>query len=132
VQITENDVAGTAQFAAAASSVSETEGTANVLVTRSGGSAGGPTVHWTITGGTAVHGDTPDDGVDYTGATSGEIVFAPNEASRAIPIAVRPRAGAQGPRSVTLGLDWADPVSVLGARTTTTLWILDGEVPDPD
>jgi hypothetical protein len=132
VQITENDVAGTAQFAAAVSSVSETQGTANVLVTRSGGGASGPTVHWTITGGTAVHGDTPEDGVDYTGATSGEIVFALNEAGRSIPIAVRPRAGAQGPRSVTLVLDWADPGSTLGARTTTTLWILDGEIADPD
>ena len=56
VQLVENDVGGTVQFAAAASSVSESQGTASVLVTRTGGSASAITVHWKVNGGTAVHG----------------------------------------------------------------------------
>jgi hypothetical protein len=70
--------------------------------------------------------------VDYTGSTSGVVVFDLNGVSRSIPIPVWPRAGAQGPRSVTLVLDWADGGGSLGARTTTTLWILDADIPDPD
>jgi Calx-beta domain-containing protein len=132
VRIAENDVAGSAQLAADASSVSEAQGTANVLVTRSGGNASGLKVHWTITGGTALHGGAPGPGVDYTGSTSGVVVFDLNGVSRSIPIPVWPRAGAQGPRSVTLVLDWADGGGSLGARTTTTLWILDADIPDPD
>ena len=132
VRIAENDVAGAAQFAGAASSVSETEGTANVLVTRSGGTASGLEVHWTITGGTAVHGGAPGPGVDYTGPTSGVSVFAQDEVSRSIPIPVWPRAASQGPRSVTLVLDSVDGGGTLGARTTTTLWILDADLPEDD
>jgi hypothetical protein len=132
VQIAENDVAGAAQFTVAASSVSETQGTANVLVTRSGGNASEVEVHWTITGGTAVHGGAPGSGVDYTGPTSGVVVFGLNEVSRSIPIPVWPRAGAQGPRSVTLLLDGTAGGGTLGARTATTLWILDADIPDAD
>ena len=47
------------------------------VVTRAGGSASGLKVHWTITGGTAVHDGAPGPGVDYTGATSGVVVFEP-------------------------------------------------------
>jgi hypothetical protein len=125
-------VAGAAQFAAAASSVSESQSTANVLVTRFGGNASGLKIRWTITGGTAVHGDTPGPGVDYTGPTFGVVVFELSEVSQSIPIPVWPRAGAQGPRSVTLVLDWAAGGGTLGARTTTTLWILDADIPDAD
>jgi Calx-beta domain-containing protein len=132
IQIAEDDVAGAAQFAAAASSVSESQSTANVLVTRSGGNASGLKIRWTVTGGTAVHGDTPGPGVDYTGPTFGVVVFELSEVSQSIPIPVWPRAGAQGPRSVTLVLDWAAGGGTLGARTTTTLWILDADLPDAD
>ena len=132
IRIAENDVAGAAQFAAAASSVSETQGTANVLVTRTGGSASGFEVHWTITGGTAVHGGAPGPGVDYTGPTSGVSVFDLNQVSQSIQIPVWSRAGSQGPRSVTLVLDWAAGGGTLGARTTTTLWILDADLPESD
>jgi len=132
IQIADNDVAGSAQFATAASSVSETEGTANVLVARSGGTASGLKIHWTITGGSAVHGGTPGPGVDYTGPVSGVLVFALNQVSQSIPIPVWPRSGGQGPRSVNVVLDWADGGGTLGARTSTTLWILDADVPDGD
>ena len=57
--------------------MSESQGTANVLVTRTGGSASAVTVHWTINGGTAVHGGDPGPGVDYTGETSGTVTVRP-------------------------------------------------------
>ena len=132
IKIAENDVAGAAQFAVDASSVSETQGTANVQVTRAGGSASGLEVHWTITGGTAVHDGAPGPGIDYTGATSGVVVFELNEISRSIQVPVGPRTGSQGPRSVTLVLDGAAGGGTLGARTTTTLWILDADLPESD
>ena len=132
IQIAENDVAGATQFATAASSVNEAQGTANVLVTRSGGTASGLKVHWTITGGTAVHGGAPGPGVDYTGPMSGVSVFDLNQVSQSILIPVWPRSGEQGPRSVTLVLDWADGGGTLGARTTTTLWIVDADAPEGD
>jgi hypothetical protein len=121
VQVIENDVAGTVQFAVPTTSVSEAQGTASVLVTRTGGSASAVTAHWTITGGTA----TPPD--DYTGPTSGTLTFGENQVSQGIPIPVVARPGAQGPRSVTLVLDLAGGGGALGAQSSATLWILDAD-----
>ena len=127
VQVAENDAAGTVQFAAPTSSVSESQGTASVLVTRTGGAASAVTVHWTITGGTAVHGAAPGPGVDYTGNTSGTLTFAQNQMSQGLTIAVAPRPNAQGPRSVELLLDLAGGGGALGVQTSATLWILDAD-----
>ena len=59
-------------------------------------------------------------------------MFDLNQVSQSILVPVWPRSGDQGPRSVTLVLDWADGGGTLGARTTTTLWILDADAPDGD
>jgi glucose/arabinose dehydrogenase len=119
IQVSDDDVGGTAQFAAAAVSASEAQGIAHVVVKRTGGSAGDITVHWTITGGTADHGD------DYTGPTGGTLAFGPGEMNRALDIALVDRPGSQGPRTITLHLDGAEGGGALGAQTATTLWILD-------
>jgi glucose/arabinose dehydrogenase len=124
IQITDNDVAGTVQFAAAASSVGEGQ-TATILVTRTGGSASDVTAHWTVAGGTAVHGATPGPAVDYTGPTGGTLTFG--QSPQTITIPVVNRSGSQGPRSIILVLDDADGGGQLGAQTTTTIWILDGD-----
>ncbi len=123
IQIAENDVGGTVQFAAAAKSVMEpgVETDVEVLVSRTGGSASGVTAHWQIAGGTAV------PGVDYTGATSGTVTFGLNDMSEAFKIKVKPRAGLQGPRSIQLLLDTAGSGGSLGAQTIATLWILDAD-----
>jgi glucose/arabinose dehydrogenase len=127
VTITENDVAGTLQFAVATTSVSEAQGTASVLVTRTGGSASAVTVDWTITGGTAVHGADLESDIDYTGPTGGTLTFALNQMSQALTIPVVDRAGTQGARTITLLLDGAGGGSRLGPQTTATLWILDAD-----
>ena len=121
VTIAENDVAGTLQFAAAAVSVSEAQGTARVRVTRTGGSASAVTVHWTISGGTA----TPP--ADYTGPSSGWLTFAENQTGQDVEIPIVDRAGAQVPRTITLLLDAAGGGGSLGVQTTATLWILDAD-----
>ncbi len=123
VTITENDVAGTLQFAAAATSASEAQGEVTVLVTRTGGSASAVTVDWVID----VDGGTADLGVDYTGPTGGTLTFALNETSRTLTIPVSYRADAQGPRTITLLLSGAGGGGALGVQTTTTLWILDAD-----
>jgi hypothetical protein len=123
VTITENDVAGTLQFAAAATSASEAQGEATVLVTRIGGSASAVTVDWAID----VDGGTADLGVDYAGPTGGTLTFALNETSRELTIPVLYRAGAQGPRTITLLLGGAGGGGALGVQTTTTVWILDAD-----
>ena len=127
VQLVENDVGGTVQFAGAASSVSESQGTASVLVTRTGGSASAVTVHWKVNGGTAVHGVDPVPGVDYMGETSGTLTFGEKQMSREIAIPVRNRPNAQGSRSVELLLDLAGGGAQLGGLTGATLWILDAD-----
>jgi hypothetical protein len=132
IQIADDDVAGSVQFGADASSASEAEGTASIRVTRSGGAASGVTVHWTITGGSAVHGEAPGTGVDYTGPLEGVLAFGPSQGSQSIPVSISRRTGAQGPRSVTLVLDGADGGGALGARTVTTLWIVDADDPAVD
>jgi glucose/arabinose dehydrogenase len=122
LQIFEDDVAGTVQFAAAASSVSESQSAASVLVTRTGGSASGVKAHWTIVGGTAIAG------VDFDGATSGWVPpFGDKQMSQGLAIPIKPRAGVQGPRSVKLLLDLPGGGGALGARISTTLWILDAD-----
>ena len=59
-------------------------------------------------------------------------VFDLNQVSQSTQIPVWSRAGSQGPRSVTLVLDWAAGGGTLGARTTTTLCILDADLPESD
>ena len=127
VTITENDVAGKIQFAAAANSVSEAQGTATVLVTRTGGEASGVTVHWRVNGGTAVHGIAPASSVDYMGETSGTLMFGEKQMSQALTIPIQYRPNAQGPRSVELLLDLAGGGGALGVQTSATLWILDAD-----
>ncbi len=122
VQIAEDDVAGTVQFATPTSSVSESQGPASVLVTRTGGNASGVRAHWTIVGGTAT------SGLDFTGPTSGWLPpLGEKQMSQGLTIPVVPRASAQGPRSIELLLDLADGGGALGAQTSATLWILDAD-----
>ena len=72
--ILENDVAGTLQFGGVAFAGGESSGTALVTVTRSGGAAGGVTVDYATSNGTATAG------ADYQ-AASGTLTFAAGETS---------------------------------------------------
>jgi glucose/arabinose dehydrogenase len=127
VTIGEDDAAGTLQFAVAATTVSEAQGAASILVTRTGGKASAVTVTWAVAGGTAAHDNTPGPGVDYTGPTSGTLTFGLEDMSEELTIPVVNRAGVQGPRTITLLLSTPGGGGALGVQTTTTLWILDAD-----
>ena len=68
--ITDNDQAGAVQFGAATYSVKEDAATARISVTRSGGTAGGATVDYATSDGTATAVD------DYDLTVSGTLTFA--------------------------------------------------------
>jgi glucose/arabinose dehydrogenase len=121
VQILNDDVGGAIQFGASVSSLNESQGTASLPLVRTGGSASGARVHWTVAGGSAVAG------IDYTGPANGWLPFGFQQMTQSIPIQVLARPGTQGPRSITLQLDNADGGGTLGAQTTSTLWIVDAD-----
>jgi hypothetical protein len=80
--VANNDVAGTAQLAAAAFSGLASRGSVAITVTRTGGKAGPASVQYTTSDGTAAAG------TDYT-ATTGTVTFGAGEMSKTftIPIA---------------------------------------------
>ena len=121
VTITDNDLGGTVQFSGASSSVAEKGGTAKLVVSRTGGTAGGVTVDWTITGGTATVG------ADYQGTTSGTLSFGANVASQTLSIPITDDSLAEGSETVSLTLSNPMGGSELGTRTTTLLTITDDE-----
>ena len=126
--IADNDAGGTLQFAPAAVGVGEWAGTASLTVARSGGAAGGVTVAWSVTGGSAVHGAPDDPGADYTGPTSGVLAFGPGVTSQSIPLALLNHAGPQGPRTILVGLSLPTGGAHLGPAATATVTVLDDEV----
>jgi hypothetical protein len=83
--IREDDIAGSVQFDAAAYAVGEEAAFATLTVTRTGGNAGGVTVRYATSNGTATASQ------DYT-ATYGTLTFAVNETSKTHrPSSGRPR-----------------------------------------
>jgi hypothetical protein len=118
VTIKDNDAAGKAQFSAAGYSVAGSTGEATITVTRSGGAAGGATIHYSTADASAV------DGTDYT-ATSGTLTFADNEKSRTFTVDVT-NAGVTDGSAVhlTLSLDSPGGGIATGEPATATLWII--------
>jgi hypothetical protein len=106
--ITDNDVAGTVQFAAGAFTVDEGAGTAHVIVRRSGGAAAGTGISYTVTGGSA----TP--GADFT-LSGGALTFARGATTATIPITLVADALAEGPETIELTLSDPTGGAVLGA-----------------
>ena len=126
--INDNDPAGVFRFSAGASTV--TEGASlpvlvNVTVTRSGGSGGGVTVRWRITGGTAVVGDVSAAGVDVVTPTSGVLTFGPGVTSRVIPVQIDPDSDVEPNETLLFALGAPSPAGTIGSPATATLVIVD-------
>ena len=122
--ITNNDVAGTVQFSAAAYSVAENaaSGLATITVTRTGGAASAVTVHYAAgPGGTAV------DGTDYT-AQAGDLTFGAGITGQTFTVPIIDTVSAEGNRTVALVLSSPGGGATLGAQKTATLTIVDDEV----
>ena len=122
--IVNEDLAGQVQFVGTGTySVKENAGSATITVTRSGGAAGGVTVAYASSDGTAVAGK------DYT-AVSGTLSFGPGVMSRSFSVTVINNTIVDGPRTVNLTLSAPGGGAVLGTQATAVLTIQDILHPD--
>jgi len=109
----------TAQFSAPTYTVSETAGTATIVVTLSSGGSTSPVdVNFVTSGGTAVAG------VNYKPA-SAMLVFSPGQTSQSVAIAVIHDFEVTGPLTVDLALFSPSPGVMLGTPSTAVLTIQD-------
>jgi hypothetical protein len=124
LEILDDDVGGAVQFGAASYTVAEAAGTALITVTRTGSTAGGATVQYSTSDGTAAAG------ADYTAITSGTLTFAVGESTKTFPVAIVSDATAEGVETVNLTLSSPGPntTTTLGVRTTAVLRIVDDEL----
>ena len=116
--ITEDDLGGLIAFAGPAFVVAQSAGPATVAVSRTGGLAGGATVQFATSDGTAVAG------TDYVG-TSGTLTFGPNETTKTFPVTILVPASVSGVRTVNLTLSTPGGGATLGVRATAVLRIVD-------
>ncbi len=119
VTLADDDAAGALAFGAAAYSIREDQGSAQVVVTRTG-TAGGVSVR--VRSGAPA--DTALPGVDYEGVDL-VLSFAAGQTASALAVPILARPGPEGTRALTLRLESPTGGATLGARATTTLWILD-------
>ena len=120
--ITSDDVAqpGSLQFSAAAYTVGESQGTATITVTRSGGSNVPVSVNYATSNGTATAGS------DYT-AASGTLGFAVGETSKTFTIPIANDTLVEGNETVNLTLSGPTGGATLGSQTTAVLTIADDD-----
>jgi uncharacterized repeat protein (TIGR01451 family) len=111
---------GILQFSAATYTANENAGTASIDVTRTSGSGGTVTVHYTITNGTA-------SSADYTGATSGTLTFNNGDTTKTISIPIVNDSLDEVNETLNLALDTPTGGAVLGAQTTAVLTITDDD-----
>ena len=116
--IIDNDAGGVLQFSSATYSVNEgvLSGKAVIKVTRSGGSASGVSVDYTITDGTAV------SGTDYN-ATNGTLIFAAGQTSKTFTIDIINDLVDDPDKTVNLALLNPQGGAILGLRDTAVLTI---------
>jgi hypothetical protein len=117
--IQDDDSDGAFQFSVSSYQAGESDGAAQVTVTRSG-LAGPLTIDYQTSDGTA------QAGADYL-AAAGTLTFAPGVSSQTFAITILPDAAVEG--SETIGLALLNPggQGTLGARSTAGLTVLDDE-----
>jgi hypothetical protein len=103
------------QFSSATYSVTETQGTATITVTRTGGFGTTVSVHYATSNGTATAGP------DYT-AVSGTLTFGPTDPTKTFAVTVLADVAPETSETVNLALS-APGGAVLGARSTAVLTI---------
>lgn len=121
VTITDVDVPGAIAFGQPLYTVAESAGQATVLVTRTGGQAGGVTVDLEVTGGAAVEGQ------DWSGPLPLHLTFAPGEASKPLTIAIVDDTPIEGKETIFLRLFNPGGGGVLGPISTTAIVITDND-----
>jgi pseudomonalisin len=119
-----DDVPGTVQLGAPRFTVSERAGIAWIKVVRTGGSAAGTTVDYTTVDGTATQPS------DYA-MTHGTLTFGPGVTTAYFSIPIVRDTLAEGPETVLVSLDNAQPAifgAALGAQSTAVLTIVDDDI----
>jgi hypothetical protein len=125
VTIADNDAAGSLQFANAAYSVTE-GGTASLVVSRTGGTAGTVTVAYATSNGGG--GGTPATGSDYT-TKSGVLTFPNGAISQTITVPTTPDTLVEGPETFRVTLSNPTGGATLGTPVTAVVTIVDDETP---
>src|SRR5262249_43472865 len=120
--IIDNDVPqpGALQFSTSGYSVNESQGTATITVTRTGGSNVPVTVNYATSDGTATAG------ADYT-ATTGTLNFGVGETSNTFTVPITNDALVEGNETVNLTISGPTNGATLGSQTTATLTIVDDD-----
>jgi hypothetical protein len=117
--------AGTLQFELGAYSAAENAGTVDVVVTRSGGSAGAVTAHVQSANGGATAGS------DYT-AVSATVSFADGDtAPKHISVPILDDSAVESSEAFTLALSAASGGATLGPQATTSIQISDDDTAAP-
>jgi hypothetical protein len=118
--IVDNDLAGSVALSAALFSVGESDGTVTITVTRSGGGAGGVTVAYATSDGTALAG------TDYQ-AASGTLQFEAGETCKTFVVSITPDVLAEANETLLLALSAPGGGALLGSPGTATLFIVDDD-----
>jgi hypothetical protein len=118
--ILDDDVAGAVQFGSAAYRVNETGRAAKITVTRTGGRAGGVTVAYATSPGTAV----PD--LHYQNV-AGVLTFGAGESKKTVVVPILNNTLADGSQTVTLTLSAPGGGATLGPQATAVLTIADDD-----
>jgi len=108
------------QLDSAAYSVGEAGPVAKIKVTRTGGTAGGVTVDYATSDGSATAG------ADY-GAVAGTLTFAEGQAAQSVTVPILVDALDEANETVAFALHSPGPGAMLGAITQTTLTIVDDD-----
>jgi hypothetical protein len=115
----DDDSDGAFQFSVSGYQAGESDGVAQVTVTRSG-LAGPVTIDYQASDGTA------QAGADYV-AASGTLTFAPGVSSQTFAITILPDTAVEGAETIGLALLNPGGQATLGARSTAGLTVLDDE-----
>ncbi|NOT13417.1 MAG: S8 family serine peptidase [Methylococcaceae bacterium] len=119
--IVDNDPAGTVQFSTATYSINEPRPAATITVTRTGGTASGVTVDYTMSNGTAT------TGADYT-ALVGTLTFGAGEISKTFTVPILDDQLVEGNETVSLELINPTGGATFGIQRNSILTIRDNEV----
>jgi hypothetical protein len=120
--VQDNDTGGTIRFGATKYTVTESA-TGSLTVVRAGiNLAGGVTVRYTVTGGSATNG------VDFS-LTTGTLTWAARQTSTTITVPTLSDALLEGDETVVVTLSDAGPDAGIGAPSTTTLTVRDATKP---
>ncbi|HET7008896.1 MAG TPA: Calx-beta domain-containing protein, partial [Candidatus Binatia bacterium] len=109
------------QFSAGNFSVSESAGSTNITVTRTGSTAEAVTVDYATSNGTATAGS------DYT-STSGTLTFNARESSKTFPVSIANDTYDENDETVNLTLTNPTGGAVLGSQSSATLTITEDDI----